>query len=173
MGFFPFVMAPFIAPNSKIPYSIQLIIYIVNNILKGIFLKLKRILGHLGDVDQAEVLVSFDPIGRNLTQDSYPDLYASDDVAELLRRVTTVSNFEDLIANPCTTYHEEASSCIVCLCQFLGKDEIRQLNTCQHIFHRQCLDRWIHHEQVLCPLCRTPFLSMKKRNSMAVDYIGH
>ncbi|KAI3913403.1 hypothetical protein MKW98_003882 [Papaver atlanticum] len=162
MGFFPFVMAPFIAPNSKIPYSIQLITYILITILKGIFLKFKRILGYRCDVvEQAEVLVSFNPIGRNLMQDSYHDLYTADAVAELLRRVTTVSSFEDLIDNPCTTYHEEDSSCVVCLCQFQGKDEIRQLNTCRHIFHRQCLDRWIHYDQVLCPLCRTPLLAVK------------
>ncbi|KAI3842516.1 hypothetical protein MKX03_034382 [Papaver bracteatum] len=173
MGFFPFVMAPYIAPNSKIPYSIQLIIYIVYIILKGIFLKLKRILGHLGDVEQAEVLVSFNPMGRNLMQDSYQDLYASDAVAELLRGVTTVSSFEDLIANPCTTHHEEDSRCIVCLCQFQGKDETTQLNICRHIFHRPCLDRWIHHDQVLCPLCRTPFLAMEKKLNGCVAHIGN
>ncbi|KAI3997454.1 hypothetical protein MKX01_008061 [Papaver californicum] len=177
MGFFPFVMAPHIAPNSKIPYSIHLIIYIVSSILKAIFLKLKqRILGHQGNVEQAaevhhDQVLPFNTIGRNLTRVSFHDLYTSDNVAKLIRRVTSVSNFEDLIADPCTTYHEE-DSCIVCLCQFHGKDVIRQLNTCRHIFHRSCFDQWIHHDQVLCPLCRTPFLAMKK-TTMVVAYIGN
>ncbi|KAI3851044.1 hypothetical protein MKW92_045459 [Papaver armeniacum] len=164
MVFSQFDTAPFIAPNSKIPNSIQLIIYIARSILIAIFLKVERTLGHRGYVEQAEEdehgLVPFNPIGRTLMKYSNHDLYASDVVAELIRRVTTVCNFEDLIADPCKTYYEE-DSCVVCLCQFQGKDEIRQLNTCRHIFHKSCLDRWIHHDQVLCPLCRTPFLPMK------------
>ncbi|MCL7046175.1 hypothetical protein MKW94_016993 [Papaver nudicaule] len=152
MVFSPFVMAPFITPSSKIPSSIQLIIYIASSIVNSIFLNLKRILSE----DKSEE-------DRDLEADH--DLYTSDVVAELIRRVTTVSNFEDLISDTCATYYEE-DSCIVCLCQFQRKDEIRQLNTCEHIFHRSCLDRWIHHGQVLCPLCRTPFLTMK-RNSLA------
>ncbi|KAI3997464.1 hypothetical protein MKX01_008071 [Papaver californicum] len=165
MVFSQFVVAPFIAPNSKIPNSIQLIIYIVRSILNAISLKLERRISVLrGYVEQAEEderhLVPINPIGRTLTKDSYRDLPSSEVIAELIRRVTTVSSFEDLIADPCTTYYEE-DSCIVCLCQFHDKDEIRQLNTCRHIFHKSCLDLWVHHDQVLCPLCRTPFLAMK------------
>ncbi|KAI3887029.1 hypothetical protein MKX03_025603 [Papaver bracteatum] len=167
MVFSPFLLAPFIAPNSKIPNSIQLIIFIASNILNAIFVKLKRFLGHRGYVEQAEE----DELMHRMKYSNH-DLYASDVVAELIRRVTTICNFEDLIAYPCKTYYEE-DSCIVCLCQFQGNDEIRQLNTCQHIFHKSCLDRWIHHDQVLCPLCRTPFLLMKKKGSMAVAYIDN
>ncbi|RZC91773.1 hypothetical protein C5167_027845 [Papaver somniferum] len=177
MVFSQFVLAPFIAPNSKIPNSIQLIIFIASSILNAIFLKLKLILAYRGYVELAEEddydPVSFIPIRRSPTKYSNHDLYASDVVAELIRRVTTVCNFQDLIADPCKTYNEE-DSCIVCLCQFQGKDEIRQLNTCRHIFHKSCLDRWIHHDQVLCPLCRTPFLPMEKKAQWLYHtYIGN
>ncbi|MCL7042152.1 hypothetical protein MKW94_022833 [Papaver nudicaule] len=135
MGFF--VLASSIQPNSRIPNSIQLIIYIVSSIFDAVFLKLKRTLGHHGYEEAAD-----------------HDLYTTDFVAG---RVTIVSNFEDLIADPC-------------IMKKTGKDEIRQLDACRHIFHVSCLDQWIHTDQVLCPLCRTPFLGMKK-NSLA--YIGY
>ncbi|MCL7046457.1 hypothetical protein MKW94_016879 [Papaver nudicaule] len=122
-------MAPFITPSSNIPSSIQLIIYIASSILYSF-------------PEDRDLAVPLNPTRRYLTKEAHHDLYTPDAVTELIRQVTTVED-----------------SCIVCLCQFQGEDEIRQLNTCRHIFHRPCLDRWIHRDQVLCPLCRTPFLS--------------
>ncbi|KAL5714756.1 Homeobox protein B-H1 [Ranunculus cassubicifolius] len=46
----------------------------------------------------------------------------------------------------------------ICLYEFQGKEEIRRLTNCRHIFHRICLDRWMDHDQKTCPLCRTPFI---------------
>ncbi|KAI3833241.1 hypothetical protein MKW92_023703 [Papaver armeniacum] len=148
-------MVLIIATNSKIINSIQLIILIVAGIIyiiSDFFKPIRNFLQHGYDIEQAK------EEDRNLSKDSLC-------TSELINRVTTVSNFEDFIANSCTTYYEE-DSCIVCLCRFQGKDEIRQLSTCCHIFHRSCLDRWIHDDQVICPLCRTPFLDVKKKSSV-------
>ncbi|KAL3499313.1 hypothetical protein ACH5RR_038406 [Cinchona calisaya] len=49
-------------------------------------------------------------------------------------------------------------SCAVCLYEFEDDDEIRRLLNCRHIFHRNCLDRWMDHDQKTCPLCRTTFI---------------
>ncbi|CAA2967162.1 E3 ubiquitin- ligase RHA2B-like [Olea europaea subsp. europaea] len=43
--------------------------------------------------------------------------------------------------------------CAVCLCRIDDGDEIRELS-CNHLFHRVCLDRWLGCGHVTCPLCR-------------------
>lgn len=48
--------------------------------------------------------------------------------------------------------------CAVCLCKFEEGVEIRQLPCC-HLFHRPCLDKWLDHQQITCPLCRSCLIS--------------
>lgn len=71
--------------------------------------------------------------------------------AVLLRELLPVVKFSELIDPP--------ESCVVCLYEFDGGDEIRVLSNCRHVFHRCCLDRWMDHDRKTCPLCRTPFIS--------------
>ncbi|KAI3505121.1 hypothetical protein L1887_27033 [Cichorium endivia] len=71
--------------------------------------------------------------------------------AVLLRELLPVVKFSELIDPP--------ESCVVCLYEFDGSDEIRVLSNCRHVFHRCCLDRWMDHDRRTCPLCRTPFIS--------------
>ncbi|TYG92365.1 hypothetical protein ES288_A11G024400v1 [Gossypium darwinii] len=40
---------------------------------------------------------------------------------------------------------------------FEAEDEIWRLMSCQRIFHRSCLDRWMGYNQKTCPLCRLSF----------------
>ncbi|KAK1274230.1 E3 ubiquitin-protein ligase EL5 [Acorus gramineus] len=47
--------------------------------------------------------------------------------------------------------------CAVCLCDFGGGVEQRRLTNCGHVFHRECLDRWVGHDRRTCPLCRATF----------------
>ncbi|GLJ27630.1 hypothetical protein SUGI_0542160 [Cryptomeria japonica] len=49
---------------------------------------------------------------------------------------------------------EEDFVCAVCLSSFEEDDEIRELRNCSHIFHRNCLDKWIDNNQDTCPFCR-------------------
>ncbi|XVE64572.1 hypothetical protein DITRI_Ditri07aG0111100 [Diplodiscus trichospermus] len=44
--------------------------------------------------------------------------------------------------------------CTVCLESMEKSDEIRELCKCYHVFHKECLDRWVNEGQVTCPLCR-------------------
>ncbi|KAK3016210.1 hypothetical protein RJ639_046852 [Escallonia herrerae] len=81
--------------------------------------------------------------------DSSPELFPSVS-SVLLRELLPVVNFSDLVDPP--------ECCAVCLYEFEGRDEIRRLTNCRHIFHRSCLDRWMDHDQKTCPLCRTPFI---------------
>ncbi|KAM3321713.1 brassinosteroid-responsive RING protein 1 [Capsicum chacoense] len=72
--------------------------------------------------------------------------------AALIRELLPVVKFSELGAI------DPPESCAVCLFEFDGDDEIRRLTNCRHIFHRNCLDRWMDHDQKTCPLCRTPFI---------------
>ncbi|KAL2892139.1 E3 ubiquitin-protein ligase RHA1B [Bienertia sinuspersici] len=53
---------------------------------------------------------------------------------------------------------QEKDTCAVCLYDFSSGEEIRWLANCNHIFHKDCLDRWMDLDHRTCPLCRTPFL---------------
>ncbi|XP_042516956.1 brassinosteroid-responsive RING protein 1-like [Macadamia integrifolia] len=75
--------------------------------------------------------------------------------AVLIREILPVVKFDDLISSG---DGQTPDSCAVCLYEFEGGEEIRQLTNCRHIFHRCCLDRWMDHDQKTCPLCRTPFI---------------
>ncbi|KAL3738439.1 hypothetical protein ACJRO7_019903 [Eucalyptus globulus] len=49
--------------------------------------------------------------------------------------------------------------CAVCLSSIEERDEVRELSNCSHAFHRECLDRWVDHNRVTCPLCRSLLFS--------------
>ncbi|KAJ7962430.1 E3 ubiquitin-protein ligase RHA1B [Quillaja saponaria] len=76
--------------------------------------------------------------------------------ALLIREFLPVIKYEDLAVS--AVAGDLPESCAVCLYEFEGGEEIRWLTNCKHIFHRDCLDRWMDHDQKTCPLCRTPFV---------------
>ncbi|GLJ38571.1 hypothetical protein SUGI_0786390 [Cryptomeria japonica] len=43
--------------------------------------------------------------------------------------------------------------CAVCLCEFQEKEKARQLPSCKHSFHLDCIDMWFYSHST-CPLCR-------------------
>ena len=72
--------------------------------------------------------------------------------AMVIEEVLPVVRFDEL---------EEArvgGDCAVCLSGIGGRDEVRRLSNCRHVFHRACLDRWMEHDQRTCPLCRAPLI---------------
>ena len=54
-------------------------------------------------------------------------------------------------------------TCAVCLNQLRMQDEVRELMNCYHVFHRECIDKWLDHDHdnhnPTCPLCRAPLLT--------------
>ncbi|XP_022730878.1 E3 ubiquitin-protein ligase RHA2A-like [Durio zibethinus] len=70
-----------------------------------------------------------------------------------------------------------SDTCAVCLSQLKEGDEVRELRNCRHLFHKDCIDRWVDYGQdhdhdydhdhdnddednhKTCPLCRAPLLT--------------
>ncbi|KAK1374842.1 E3 ubiquitin-protein ligase RHA1B [Heracleum sosnowskyi] len=100
----------------------------------------------LGLSDFLEPEVSWSTRPDSSTVDEYSCVSAA-----LMREFLPVVKFSDIIDPP--------DSCAVCLYEFDCNDEIRRLTNCRHVFHRNCVDRWMDHDQKTCPLCRTPFIS--------------
>ncbi|KAF2547051.1 hypothetical protein F2Q70_00019972 [Brassica cretica] len=48
---------------------------------------------------------------------------------------------------------EDGSDCVVCLSKLHEGEELRKLE-CGHVFHKRCLEGWLHHLNFTCPLCR-------------------
>ncbi|XP_058108941.1 E3 ubiquitin-protein ligase RHA2A-like [Magnolia sinica] len=54
----------------------------------------------------------------------------------------------------------EAVECVVCLSMIEEGEEIREIS-CDHLFHRVCLDRWLGYRHATCPLCRGSLIPMR------------
>ncbi|KAH6772286.1 RING/U-box superfamily protein [Perilla frutescens var. hirtella] len=48
----------------------------------------------------------------------------------------------------------EKSDCAICLDSFREGDSCRKIPVCKHLFHSECVDRWIGRKPT-CPVCRT------------------
>lgn len=50
------------------------------------------------------------------------------------------------------------SDCVVCLSKIKEGEELRKLE-CRHVFHKKCLEGWLHQLNFTCPLCRSALVS--------------
>ncbi|XP_010554437.1 PREDICTED: E3 ubiquitin-protein ligase RHA2A [Tarenaya hassleriana] len=48
--------------------------------------------------------------------------------------------------------------CVVCLYRLKDGDHVRKLD-CRHVFHKSCLEGWLHHLNFTCPLCRSSLVA--------------
>ncbi|PLB48004.1 putative E3 ubiquitin ligase [Aspergillus steynii IBT 23096] len=48
----------------------------------------------------------------------------------------------------------DGDRCLICLSDYEAAEELRQLNKCKHVFHRDCIDQWLTTGRNSCPLCR-------------------
>ena len=61
---------------------------------------------------------------------------------------------QDMLTNP----HRE-TQCAICLSDFIRGDPIYILPRCDHIFHQNCMAKWLDQQQSTCPLCRSSLVS--------------
>ncbi|KAJ6905609.1 RING-H2 finger protein ATL18 [Populus alba x Populus x berolinensis] len=50
---------------------------------------------------------------------------------------------------------EKDVCCSICLMELEKEDEASQLSRCMHVFHMDCIEKWIQRDHFTCPLCRT------------------
>ncbi|GAB4855088.1 hypothetical protein Ancab_023671 [Ancistrocladus abbreviatus] len=50
---------------------------------------------------------------------------------------------------------EDPTECAVCLSTLEQEDMARLLPNCNHIFHAECIEKWLISSQSTCPICRT------------------
>jgi Ring finger domain len=59
---------------------------------------------------------------------------------------------------PITRYQRKlscgTSECTICITELEDGDMVRTLPKCNHVFHRDCIDRWLYISGT-CPICRT------------------
>lgn len=56
---------------------------------------------------------------------------------------------------------QEGSSmdCSVCLCEFERGQQVQITPNCCHVFHSECIHKWLDQDQKTCPLCRTSLVA--------------
>ncbi|KAJ5963838.1 uncharacterized protein N7479_003714 [Penicillium vulpinum] len=49
---------------------------------------------------------------------------------------------------------QDGERCLICLSDYEVAEEVRELNKCKHVFHKDCIDQWLTTGRNSCPLCR-------------------
>ncbi|XP_026443475.1 uncharacterized RING finger protein P4H10.07-like [Papaver somniferum] len=73
---------------------------------------------------------------------------------ESVKRRLSVMEFGVYLRKSGKKVEEADSICPVCLDCLKTTDEIRELASCSHVFHKGCLDMWIDKQRFSCPYCR-------------------
>ncbi|KAK7836516.1 e3 ubiquitin-protein ligase rha1b [Quercus suber] len=121
-------------------------------------------LGMLNPTEQAEsedpasglVLVIMDGLS--------PSLIPVQSLMVLIKKRVPVIEYSNFLERYGVMHDEDVDmECSVCLNCVERSHEIRELCNCYHVFHKECLDRWVDEGQVTCPLCRTIMFPAKDR----------
>ena len=49
---------------------------------------------------------------------------------------------------------KDQKTCIICLNDYKNGDKVSYLNTCHHLFHTKCINKWLTEFNHKCPMCR-------------------
>jgi len=74
---------------------------------------------------------------------------------DFVTRRISITQFKSLCENIEEEEEEKGVECCVCLCGFKEEEEVSELVSCKHFFHRACLDNWFGNNHTTCPLCRS------------------
>lgn len=67
---------------------------------------------------------------------------------------------------PVSRYEKKGDEemCSICLVEFEEEDSVNKLPKCGHLFHAECLERWLDRCQFTCPLCRSSVLRLRSNS---------
>ncbi|KAL7088637.1 hypothetical protein ACP275_13G140000 [Erythranthe tilingii] len=80
-----------------------------------------------------------------------------------------VSRFQDL--EFCSKHrgaamdNQEEEECSICLMEFEKEDLVNKVPRCGHVFHMECMEKWLDRCQFTCPLCRSLLLHATNKSS--------
>ncbi|XP_050203552.1 uncharacterized protein LOC126653657 [Mercurialis annua] len=86
-----------------------------------------------------------------------PVPYMSNVVSKLIKKKLPVTISE---------VDEDDNGCAICLNCIEKKQEIRLLGNCRHLYHKDCIDKWIDCGHGSCPLCRLKLLPADEVDSV-------
>lgn len=78
-----------------------------------------------------------------------------------LSEETSPSNLDLPVSrySECSSRHDgEEETCSICLVEFEKQDSVHELRRCGHIFHVECMEKWLETCRFTCPLCRSILL---------------
>lgn len=63
--------------------------------------------------------------------------------------------------------------CAVCLCEFEQGQEVQITPNCCHVFHSECIHKWLDQDRKTCPLCRTSLVAPSSATAWKVTRSLH
>ncbi|KAJ6776592.1 RING ZINC FINGER PROTEIN-RELATED [Salix koriyanagi] len=76
-------------------------------------------------------------------------------LARLIKNKLQAITYSSLLERTGKLEDDQENVCSVCLDCIHGRDEVRKLCNCSHVFHLKCLDSWVDQAHVTCPTCRS------------------
>ncbi|KIW91816.1 uncharacterized protein Z519_07786 [Cladophialophora bantiana CBS 173.52] len=62
--------------------------------------------------------------------------------------------------------------CLICLSDYAASEEVRRLDKCKHVYHRECVDEWLTTGRNSCPMCRGQGVQEKAASSPSAANAG-
>lgn len=78
--------------------------------------------------------------------------------------------FRDLKSNEGSNEVGNDEACSICLAEFESEDLVSQPPKCSHVFHTDCIDKWVERNNFTCPLCRSLLLNVHSGTCHARSY---
>ncbi|KAL3850890.1 hypothetical protein ACJIZ3_012772 [Penstemon smallii] len=64
----------------------------------------------------------------------------------------------DLSSKNGTMDNNEEEMCSICLMEFEKEDFVNKLPRCGHVFHMECMEKWLDTCKFTCPICRSSLM---------------
>ncbi|KAI4313136.1 hypothetical protein L6164_026143 [Bauhinia variegata] len=73
------------------------------------------------------------------------------------------TRYQDLLSHSCVGEEGKVEeTCSICLVEFEGEDAVSKFGRCGHVFHLNCIQRWLDQNNFTCPLCRSSLFSQHR-----------